>query len=227
MAYPTVGGYSACSNNVNTTSHSVIMPGNISAGDLLLAFFVSDGICTHSINTSVSGNKWVVYDTNIIGDDDTGITATIYYKVAETSNALTVTTSEGQYSSCLVYRIVSGTYDTNIENSKTGVSSSNPNLTVCNGLFSAEALWIALIGHNSTVVASVAPTNFIGLFTQAGTGSESCSISSARREYTGTSLDPDAFTASTSFWVGWLIKISAPGYTGFGINYPFKNVSIT
>lgn len=226
MAYPTVGGYSSCSNDANSTSHSIIMPGSISAGDLLLVLFVSDGICTHSINTSVSGNKWVTYDTNDIGDDNTGITATIYYKVAETTNALTITTSEGQYSSCLVYRIVAGSYDTNFEHSKTGVNSSNPNLTTCSGLFSAEALWIGFIAHNNTVVASAPPTSFTGLLTQAGTGSESCSISSARREYTGTSLDPDAFTASISFWVGWLIKISAPGYAGFGMNYNFKTVSI-
>lgn len=226
MAYPVVQTYSSGSNNSNLTSHPVTLPSGIGYGDLILVFFGTDGVTTQSVDTNTSGFNWVQYSTNYVGTGDSGVSAAVYYKYASESNTLNINTTDAQYSSYVVYRITG--YDGQLQYSYTGANSSNPDLPNCPAgvtPVNVDSLWVAAVIHNGTIVCSVAPTDFTNLITQAGTGSESCSVSSARRSYTGTYLDPNVFTADTGLWVGWLIKIMDINSVGVGFYYPWRTVS--
>lgn len=74
-----------------TTSHTIVMPGNISRGDLIHVFAGFAADTTISVNTGSSGNGWTIVGQ--ASQATTGPAAIALYKVSDGSDALVLTSS--------------------------------------------------------------------------------------------------------------------------------------
>jgi len=135
----------------------------------------------------------------------------VIWKIAEGSDALTITSVNYEESTFISYRI-------------SGFHSSNP-MTVTNatgnstnwdppentGEYGAvNYLWIVFAATDDDVVASVAPADFNNLVTQFADhaiGSASCSIAD-REHNTGGAYNPGTFTSDTEQWVCFTIIVN-------------------
>ena len=201
---PVVMGRSkGATSAVDTTSHSITLPSDIQAGELLLVVFSvdSDPTCTDS-----SGLWTKLGQTTSF----TAITGAVLYKVATGGDSLTITTSVAQQSSHIAFRV------SNFSGIPTatgfGGSGINFDPPLHNPGVSKPYLWIAAGSADTTVVASVAPASYSDLQTQAAAGASGASTSTAERVLFASSEDPGVFTSSTCSWVSY--TISVPPATG-------------
>lgn len=201
------GGTSA----VDTTSHSITLPSGISAGDLLIVVFSVDGAPTVSVNTGVSGSNW-----NKLGQDSnsTTVTGAIFWKVAEGSDALTLTTSSAEQSTHICFRITGVMPGlTDISGTSANGSSTNgnpPDHTPPNG--TQNYLSIATLSTDAQVVATAAGASYVNLTTQTAAGANGASTSVADRTLSGASSEnPSPFTNTSEQWVCWTILIGPSG----------------
>lgn len=215
MAFPAVAGSATgVSGTSDSTSHSISAlssVGTISAGDLLLVIFSCDentgdaADITVSINAGVSGNNWNIGGQ--VGNGNFNVNGSWFWKIAEGSDVLTLTTNTGQQSSHAAYRITGGYSVTGTSAGSTGGSNSNPpSHTPPDG--TQDYLWIATRSGDNTVVATVAPSSFSNLLTQAASGASGASTNTAERQLNASSLDPGTFTSATEQWVSWTLAIS-------------------
>lgn len=191
--YPTVQSSALGRTTASdTTSHVITMPSGVQAGDLLLVFFTCDQTPTFTVpsdwNVSPAGNT-------VTQDPNATIKVGIFWKIAEGSDSLTITTSNGQQSSHIVYRISNGGFPADIGGS--GVTTTNGNPPSLNLPFSTKRLWFASLHTDSTVVASGAPSGYSSLQTQAAAGTSGASTSVARKTAETDIEDPGTFTNSS------------------------------
>lgn len=184
----------------NTTSHVINLPSGITTGNLLVVIFSVDGnpLLSHP-------SDWMKIAQEAQGST---VKQAVYFKYAEGSDSLTITTDTGEQSSHIVYELsdaappiaetVSGN-STNADppNNDTGTSRSY--------------LWIATHTSDSTVVASGAPTNYGSLLTEAAAGTGGASTSSAIRSTTASSENPGTFTTSNEQWVAMTLGFGSYG----------------
>lgn len=205
----------------NTTSHAVTIPSG-DVGDLLVVALAVDGAPTISINTGASGAGWSRAGQ---ASNSTTVTGDVFWKVAEGSDALTLTTSASEQSSHVVYRIKE--FGAGVETSNANGSSTNsnpPSLTPSWG--SAETLWLVARMGDSTVQPTVAPTDFGGLVSIAAAGTGGASAAMAWRKYEGSTLDPGTFTSTSEQWVSFTIAIQpASGDVGISIDASFTEAN--
>lgn len=200
--YPTVVQRgSARTTTTNTTSHAITIPAH-QAGDMILVHFAVDGAPTVTDGSGTWNKLGQASNTTVV-------TGAIFWKIATSnSETLTLTTSTEQSShTVLVIRPDSGN-TLSIEGASANGSSSNsnpPSLTPSVG--SKDFLWIATRAGDSTVVATVAPTDFTQLQTLAAAGTGGASTNTAEREFTGTTLDPGTFTSASEQWVSWTLAV--------------------
>lgn len=184
----------------DTTSHSVSMPGNVIAGDLLVAIFSVDG----SPSTITWGTFTEIFENTASGN------LVIAYKKADGSEGggtETVTTNTSEQSAHIVYRI-SGAIDpvTQAPEVSTGATGSNAvpdpdSLTPTGG--PKDFLWIACMAHDTTA-ASVNgfPSGYfdnISIESSAGVGR--AEAASAHLFTTASSENPGAFGLdATASW---------------------------
>ncbi len=190
----------------DTTSHSITMPADVAVGDIILVLFSVDGSPTISVNTGVSGSNWTL---GTQASNSTVVKGVYAWKVAEGSDVLTLTTSASEQSSHISYCIKN--HGSAVEGASANGSSTNsnpPSLTPSWG--SADNLWIATRHGDSTVLATVPPSNFTSLYSEAASGTSGASTSSAHRKHTNSVLDPGTFTSSTEQWVSFTIAVK-PG----------------
>jgi hypothetical protein len=201
----------------NTTSHAITLPTGITAGDLLVVVFSVDGNPTVTVDTGASGNNW-----NKLGQasNSTTVTGAIFWKVAEGSDALTLTTSASEQSSHVSLRITGHASGTPISGTSANGSSTNsdpPNHTPPNG--SNAYLWIATRSGDSTTVATAGPTTpgtFGQLQTIAAAGTNGASTNTAEYTATASSVNPGTFTSATEQWVSYTLAIEpAPSGTTY------------
>jgi hypothetical protein len=188
----------------NTTSHAITMPTGIQAGDLLLCVFSVDAAPTVSVNTGVSGDNWKKLGQ---ASYSTTVTGAVFWKIAEGSDALTLTTTSSEQSSHIVYRISGGKSVSGTSANGSSTNSNPPSHTGHNG--TEKYLWIATRSGDSTINATVAPSNMGSLvaYAAAGTGGASTAVASVVSE--ASSFDPSTFTSSSEQWVSWTIAVSA------------------
>lgn len=205
--------------NPNATSHSVNLPSGIVAGELLLVVFSTDGNPTITINTGVSGNNWVKLGQTNQAD----VVGSIFWKIAEGSDVLTLTTSASETSSHISYRISGGASFSVYSASDVGTTAANtsnpPSLTADPG--NAPYLWIATASKDGdNQIATGAPTDFTNLLTQASVGGGS--TSTAIRSFTATNQDPSNFTGfpATDQWVSYTLAVYSTNPVFDPISYP-------
>lgn len=203
--------------NTDATSHSITLPSGIVVGDLLLVVFSVDNNPTVTVNTGVSGSNWTKLGQDNEGSDVTGA---IFWKIAEGSDVLTLTTSSSQQSTHISYRISGGTtFEVTGTSANDDQNATNPpDHTPPTG--SAPYLWIATASRNSSSIHTGAPINFSGLLTQAG-GSSGASTSTATRNFTGTNQNPGTFSGGGDVeWVAYTLSVYSTEPTYTPISYP-------
>jgi hypothetical protein len=204
VAFPLVAARATGrTTTTDTTTHAITLPAGIVAGNLLLVVFSVDGSPTISINTGVSGNNWNI-STKV--SYSTTVSSVYLWKIAEASNALTLTTSAVEQSSHVSFRITGAVH---VFGASASGSSTNSNPPVDPAQWGTQDyLWIATRSGDSTIVATAAPANYLNLQTIAGAGTSGASTNTAERSINGSSEDPGTFTSLTEQWVAHTICVS-------------------
>ncbi len=219
---PTIESWSSgASTTTNASTHAITMPSGITAGDLLIIVFSTDGVA----DITITAGDWI----ELSQAQGSGVSSGIFYKFATGSDTATVATGSEQ-TSHIVYRISGASMPYIAQTTGNSTNSDPPNLDTGT---SRNYLWLATATHDSTVVASAAPTNYSNLHTQAAAGTGGASTSTAERAATASSENPGTFTSNTEQWVSFTIAIpsssmgihcaTAPttqGTTSVVINYP-------
>ena len=209
LSYPQIAETVKQSINANQTDHPVDMPDSIIAGNLLVYLMAIDGNPSVSVNTGVSGSNWTIEDDVVCSNS--AVTGVAVWKIAEGSDTLQMLADAPQMSSSFIYRITG--HDANnpmSEEENTGGQTTNFDPPSATGVFDTDRyLWIAFAASDNDVVATVAPTDFSGLDTQAGATVAGASCTTATREYkTGAAYDPGVFTSASTSWATFTVIIN-------------------
>jgi len=201
--FPAVQDTNTSGESSDVTSHTVNLPANISAGDLLIVFFSCDA---NETVTWPTGDGWasIFHQTN-------ANTLDIGYKIADGTEGatITVTTGSAEQSAHISYRITGNHryLAPEVSTGATGNSTSpNPDsLTPTGG--AKDYLWIAVEGNADGDVASAYPSNYTNGQTNAVGTTAGANIAVARRELNASSEDPVAFTIPLNKWVACTVAV--------------------
>jgi hypothetical protein len=189
MAYPVVEATNVTEIGTATTSHAVNLPSSIAAGDLLLVFFSSKGT-----GTATFPDGWTeVYNVSF------GSRYVCFKRIATGSEGATVTVTTGSSvrSASNSYRI-SGHQQGQVE-SVTATNTLDPSSLTASWGVNTNLFMTAL--HTAVTNTSIAaPTNFGNLLYafSGGTSLQAVTTNSARREVTGATQNPGAWSVSGS-----------------------------
>jgi hypothetical protein len=157
---------------------------------------------------SVSGNNWVRY--SYAGTTAGGtVAAAILAKIAEGSDALTVLTENAEQSSHISFRISSAD-SLQLATAEGSSTNSDPPLLTLSGVGSPspDVLWIVTRHGDTTVVATVAPSGYSNLQTQASAGASGASTNTAELLLASSdSQNPGTFTSNNEQWICYTIGI--------------------
>ena len=221
MAFPQVATFAQSDSGITSvTSHSCTMPSGITVGDVLIAIIAVDQDRTVGIDTGASGSNWTIQQQGFPTNPNNLITGAIITKVAEGSDALTVTSSVSDIVNAYVIRLTgaASVYVSSPFGSAAAADADPPNLDP--GVGAKDFLWLVAVAFDAQTVATAAPANFTDLTTNAGDSSGACSISWARRELNASSLNPGAFTSVSQEYVAFTIAVEplASGLTITSVN---------
>ena len=215
MAFPTVAGRASSTEGLNVDSHDVSLPGSISAGDLLLVFFVCDG--TSEDPSATGWTRFKLFTSADEGISDTFSLAAFWREADGTEGATaTFTTSSNERSSHTAYRIT-GAEDPDTQAPEVSAGASNStgdadpdSLTPTGG--AADFLWLAVGGNGFEGNAYTgAPTNYSNLQAEdsgtAGAGSSHANIGTAERTLNASSEDPGAFASGNTDWLAFTVAV--------------------
>lgn len=171
---------------------------------MILVFICGNDSRTISINTGVSGNNWTI-ESNATSDATRGM---VIWKIAESSDALTLTSDEGTTKISYISYRISGADTSNplTATSATGASTNAdpPSNTPEYGTY--EYIWFAVAAIAEDTTPSAAPTNFTGLITEAG---ETGSLGVAYRLYeTDAAYNPGVFTSDIRYWIAFTVIVN-------------------
>jgi len=217
MAFPSVAAYAQADSGISAvSSFACTMPSGISAGDRLIAIIGVDQARTVSIDTGASGSNWTIQQQASPANPDNLVTGAIITKIAEGSDALTITVDTADIINSFVLRVTSAgnVYVSTPATAGFVANADPPSLNPGTG--TQDFLWIVAVVHDAQVVATAAPTNFSGLVTDTANSSGGCSISWATQNLAAASLDPGAFTSAAEQHVAYTIAV-APAATGLTI----------
>lgn len=215
MAFPTIANTSTTHIGSDNTSHQINLSTS-SVGNLIIIFFTCDqASVTISVDTGLSGSNW----TKLNQTSSASNTSALFYKIAESSNALYITTDSSQQSTAISYTITNHGNTVPVYQVAYG-DSININPPAVTPIYTTrDYLFLVYGGTDSNVVASMAPTNFSGLITVTGSTDGSSSSSAYRELARGmVSYDPGPFTSSAEQWVSYTVCIDPGIPTGIGIN---------
>lgn len=194
--FPQVVSTTGLYDRVNSTTHNVVMPAVVDAGDLLVVLTANDGSATV---TTPSG--WTQLFTTA---NSTSLRLGAYYKFAagtEDGTSVNFATSASEILTAQVYRIT-GALAVESGTAATGTSTAPnpPSLTPSWG--ARDTLWLSALGaDNGSIVVSAYPTNYTNGRLDKDTYSSSttyASAASARRYLNAISEDPGTFTLTGS-----------------------------
>lgn len=175
----------------NSSSHSISMPTSIAVGDLIIVFFGHSRTAGVSVDTGVSGFNWIELDETLFPVSSVKDTAAVYWKTAEGSDALTLTTSASHRSTAISYRISGAstvTYDIALS-----VGAGNPDPPSHDAGSSKNFLWLVAAMTQEGDWPTTLPANYTNLL-QEQDGGLGTSVTSGRRELATQIENPDAFT---------------------------------
>lgn len=184
------------------TAHAINMPASVGVGDLIACFVSFDGLRLEEHVSVTTGSNWRLLG---IAQSSSAVSGGVYWKIAEGSDSLTLTTTVSTTSSAVTYRIsgatgLAGTYST-------GSSTNSSPALYSSGLAARNVLWIASRHSDSNVIASAAPTGYSSLIQIQAANTSGVSTDTA---YLATALsfeDPNVFTSATEQWVCWTIAV--------------------
>lgn len=182
----------------------ITIPSGVVIGDLLLVVLSTDGSAIVSID---SGTNWTIEGN---ATQDTDVTGTVVWKIADGSDALTMDVTGDERGSAISFRI-SGAVDVDVSSADAvSPNADPPDHTPSGGV--KNYLWIVYTAINDEVVVSAAPTDYTDLITEAPTtGGGNASAAVARRELNASSENPGTFTNVQREWVAFTIAVSPPG----------------
>lgn len=204
--YPVVAGTANSFQSIPSLTHTISLPSGIQPGDLLMVMW------TDSYNTGLSSIGipigWnYLYNVNYVF----AYRRMVMYKLASGTEGPTITiyTNVLERSTHNSYRIAAGSY-TGLPVSGTlfslGVQSAYPNPpALTSGFGNVPTLWLATshsTGDNN-LFTPFPPTGFTDLITAytGAAGNSHCRMTSARRELSAASVNPDTFAlASPVYW---------------------------
>jgi len=207
MAFPAIQTSDTQTYNGNNAyDHILNLATNISAGDLLIMIFATDGDNTVS--------NWDGFTEIFSEDNSTGASLHIGYKIASGSEGatITVTVSVFEAAASICYRITgddSGSNPPEVSTVATG-NSANPDpasLTPTGG--AKDYLWIACEGNDRNYYATAWPSSYsIDQQSEYFDGAAGCNVGAAARELNASSENPGTFTISTSEqWIACVVAI--------------------
>lgn len=205
MAFPQVAAVNGGNNTSETTDHTVNLPADINAGDLLLVFFVCDAFSVADVITFPEG--W----TKLFqADHSARIVLGVGYRVADGEEGATinVTTSSTETSAHTSYRITgySGVPEAATAATNSGSAPNPPHFFPSWG--AKDALWFACEGNDHDHTVTDYPSEFTDGRNDYAIADFGCGVGTARREFSGDDLDPGAFTISSSDdWVANTVVI--------------------
>lgn len=201
MAYPQITDYRTGSLNTNGTSSSIIVPANITSGDLLVLFITKDGT-----GTFTTPANWTLLGQSAYG----GQCHAIFYRQLTGSISNFTIAHASEQTTWVIVRIPSGSVPV-INTVATG-SSTTPNPTSLTSGFAAntETLYLASAGWDYNRTASGFPSNMsLYRYSSVGTTTGGCGTAIAGAESTAASFDPSNFTMGASdTWCAYTIAIS-------------------
>lgn len=198
---PVVVGAISGSQNSDASSHAISIPAG-EEDDLLVVVFSVDGNPTVTVG---SGTGWTQLGQQ---SNSTTVTGAIYYKMADGTDALTLSTSANEQSTHITYRIRGATGISGEAANAIGSNSNPPSHTASDASF----LWIATRSGDDTDVASSPPSGYSGMITRAASGGNGASTNTAINILgtAATTVDPGTFASPNEQWVSWTLAIQGP-----------------
>lgn len=189
-AAPEVVGTQTFTSSVAAASHSIPLPADIQAGELLVVF-----VTTYSYNSAPTPNAgwsstWGMYASIV--------NVSAYYKIASGSDTLTVTTgTTSKKVTSIAYRISNANSFTanGIDYTAVGTSAELQYISVP----AVPNLVIAAIGLQTTKVCTAGSAGYSG-FTRATAGTSQCETAACylQNAPAGTVYTPGPFTVSSA-----------------------------
>ena len=210
MAYPVVADYNTSIMSVNSTSHTVALPANISSGNLLVVFFATDG--DNTTGWPNEGTDWI----QIFGISDTrDIHLSCAYRIADGNEeaTITVSTTSNETSAHISFRITGHGSSINPPEASTGAieANANPNpdsLTASWG--TDDNLWIVMEGNDDDDSINAYPNSYSDNQRTLDAGASGPTIGVATYNYNTTDTqNPDTFTiAAGEQWAAGTVVIA-------------------
>ncbi len=196
-ASPIIAATSSARDTGNATAHTATLPAGTQVGDLIVVMVSCDGGTL--INEEPGWNRsYVAYNTTLVSS------AVFWHFATTTSPALIFDTAASEECSHIGYRLTGAGVPQMIASDGSSTNSNPPNL---NAVSSRPYLWITTRSGDSTVVATVAPTNYLNLISRAANTTGGASSNAAHRYLAATSTDPGTFTSAAEQWVSWTIAV--------------------
>ena len=201
MAAPTVLARQA---SVSSTSDSTSFTPTLATatlGKLLLAVISADGSPT--LSTSSTGWRKMGQASN-----GANVTQSVFIKDKATgSDALVISSTASEQYSAEVFCIDAGNIPgLSIEFANGNSTNSNPPSVTISP--TQDVLWIATRSGDAQVVATVAPSGYGNLTSQAGGGANGASTNTAELSVNAdVTEDPGTFTSATEQWVSATIAV--------------------
>ena len=216
MAFPVVAAVNGGNNTTEGKNHTVNLPANISAGDLLLVIFGTDFFPNEDISFPEGWTS--LFEVN----NDPSAPAFrmgAWYRVADGTEGatITVTTVTNQMTAHTSYRITgySGVPECGTAAVATsGTAPNPPSLTPSWGAL--DTLWFAIEGNDDVDTVTAYPTDYTNGRADFANATGGCNVGSAYRELNAVSENPDAFTiAASEQWIANTIAVQPAAPAGW------------
>lgn len=190
-----------------STNHVINMP-SFDVGDLLVCFFSCDSVSTRTF-TPTSGWTLLAQQANSGTEAVRGL---IYYKIAEGSDTLTITTNSTEGSSAIAIAVKDGGTPT-----ATGIGGNSTNADPPeHDIGVADAcLWIAAVGRDLDAGNSFITDGSSGWddfhYLTSKNQINGADVAIVTKNANASSQNPGAFTSTTEQW--WAFTIAIP-FTG-------------
>lgn len=193
MAFPAVETVRVTDFASTSTTHNVVMPATVNAGDYLVCLIQLYEADFDVIQASTPANWNFLSHGSVAGE----VGLTVFYKPAigdEGDTSVNFATGTNTSGLAVVYS-VSGASAIQVGTSATGASSTHPNPpSVTASWGSADNLWLAACAtYDADGSISAYPTNYTGGRTDRGTVGEAYFGTATRQNATATE-DPGVFT---------------------------------
>lgn len=211
--YPTVAD-TASSGADETTSHTIDLPSNIAAGDLLLLSF--GGFEDNPIaRTLTLPDGW----TTLVNRTGDHIIVGVAYKIADggEGSSVTATTSRTMSSAHQTFRITGYQGVPAASSSSSEMYNTNPDPTSLTTTWSNKTLWVAGFGGGAGADISLSsyPSDYSAgssVENKNGALNEWSWVASCMREYKVYTEDPGVYTMSgNTRWFSWTVGIQGSG----------------